>query len=121
MAPAIPRPQSFDGQWVYLVKLGEQNDIMPTAVYIDREFSASVGQQAIADYIAGNQGRKVELSAEVLGEARTSTGTDGSWYEPANRSQYQLSLWPVFPRLVYARTIISRALNVYWEVRAMSG
>lgn len=64
----------FDGQWVYLVKLGEQNDIMPTAVYIDREFSASVGQQAITDYIAGNQGRKVELSAEVLGEARTSTG-----------------------------------------------
>ncbi len=64
----------FDGQWVYLVKLGEKNDIMPTAVYIDREFSASVGQEAIINYIAGNQGRKVELSAEVLGEARTSTG-----------------------------------------------
>ena len=64
----------FDGQWVYLVKLEEKNHIMPTAVYIDREFSASVGQDAVSEYIVANQGRKVELSAEVLGEARTTTG-----------------------------------------------
>ncbi|MDG2089529.1 MAG: Hsp70 family protein [Gammaproteobacteria bacterium] len=64
----------FDGQWVYLVKLEDKSHIMPTAVYIDREFSASVGQDAVSEYIVANQGRKVELSAEVLGEARTTTG-----------------------------------------------
>jgi len=64
----------FDGQRVHLVKLESQSGIMPTAVYINREFSASVGQQAVDNYIKANQGRKVELSAEVLGEARTSTG-----------------------------------------------
>ncbi len=64
----------FDGQQVHLVQLEAISGIMPTAVYIDRDFGASVGQQAVNDYIAANQGRKVELSAEVLGEARTSTG-----------------------------------------------
>ena len=64
----------FDGQWVYLVKLEDKSHIMPTAVYIDREFGASVGQDAVSEYIVANQGRKVELSAEVLGEARTTTG-----------------------------------------------
>jgi hypothetical chaperone protein len=64
----------FDGQRVHLVQLEENSGIMPTAVYIDRDFDASVGQQAVTDYITANQGRKVELSAEVLGEARTSTG-----------------------------------------------
>ena len=35
---------------------------------------AEIGQEAIDEYIKGNQGRKVELSVEVLGEARTSAG-----------------------------------------------
>lgn len=64
----------FDGQWVYLVELEDKKEIMPTAIYIDREFNTSVGQDAVSEYIVANQGRKVELSAEVLGEARTTTG-----------------------------------------------
>ncbi|PCJ42537.1 MAG: hypothetical protein COA71_03220 [SAR86 cluster bacterium] len=64
----------FDGHRVHLVKLEEHSSIMPTAVYIDRDFNARVGQQAVSDYIVANQGRKVELSAEVLGEVRTTTG-----------------------------------------------
>jgi hypothetical chaperone protein len=47
---------------------------MPSANYIDKQFVSAVGQQAINDYISGNRGRKVELSAELLGEARTGTG-----------------------------------------------
>ena len=39
------------------------------------DFVTSIGQTAIDDYIKGNQGRKVELSLEVLGEARTGTGS----------------------------------------------
>ena len=65
----------FDGEQVMLVKLAEHSAIMPSANYVDRDFVTSTGQKAIDDYIKGNQGRKVELSVEVLGEARTSAGS----------------------------------------------
>ena len=64
----------FDGQQLVLVKLAEPDSIMPSANYIDKQFVSAVGQQAINDYISGNRGRKVELSAELLGEARTGIG-----------------------------------------------
>ena len=57
------------------MQLGHSDVVMPSANYIDREFSITTGQDAIDEYVAGNRGRKVELSAELLGEARTSTGT----------------------------------------------
>ena len=47
---------------------------MPSATYIDRAFRAEVGQRAILEYIERNRGRRVEFRAEVLGEARVSTG-----------------------------------------------
>lgn len=50
---------------------------MPSATYIDKDFRISTGQSAINSYIESNTGRKVELSAEVLGEARTTTGQIG--------------------------------------------
>ena len=65
----------FDGEQEMLVKLAEYSAIMPSANYVDRDFVTSTGQKAIDDYIKGNQGRKVELSVEVLGEARTSAGS----------------------------------------------
>lgn len=64
----------FDGRQVMMVRLEKNSTIMPSAIYLDRDFEAFTGQDAIDKYIAGNQGRKVELSAEVLGEARSSTG-----------------------------------------------
>ncbi len=74
----------FDGEQVRLVQLSELNPIMPSANYIDRDFASTIGQSAIDDYISDNQGRKVELSIEVIGEARTSAGTaDG----PASESE----------------------------------
>ncbi|MDC1210564.1 Hsp70 family protein [Porticoccaceae bacterium] len=74
----------FDGEQVRLVQLSELNPIMPSANYIDRDFASTIGQSAIDDYISDNQGRKVELSVEVIGEARTSAGTaDG----PASESE----------------------------------
>ena len=57
----------FDGEQVVLVQLAEQHAIMPSANYIDKDFKTTIGQQAIDAYIKGNQGRKVELSLEVLG------------------------------------------------------
>lgn len=50
---------------------------MPSATYIDRNFQITTGQSAIEAYIHSNTGRKVELSAEYLGEGRTSTGQIG--------------------------------------------
>ncbi len=74
----------FDGEQVRLVQLSELNPIIPSANYIDRDFASTIGQPAIDDYISDNQGRKVELSVEVIGEARTSAGTgDG----PASESE----------------------------------
>lgn len=64
----------FDGERITLVQLEDSQSIMPSASYIDRDLQTYTGQEAIDLYIARNQGRKVELSAEVLGEARTGTG-----------------------------------------------
>ena len=64
----------FDGEQVTLIKLAAPNSVMPSANYIDKSYQSSIGQLAIDDYIDGNTGRKVELSLEVLGEARSGTG-----------------------------------------------
>ncbi len=64
----------YDGEAVVLVELGRDNAIMPSANYLDKDLVTEIGQQAIDDYIMGNRGRTVELSAELLGEERTSAG-----------------------------------------------
>ncbi|MDG2046345.1 MAG: Hsp70 family protein [Halioglobus sp.] len=64
----------FDGERITLIKLATPDSVMPSANYIDRAFQSSTGQCAIEDYISGNRGRKVELSLEVFGEARSGTG-----------------------------------------------
>lgn len=67
----------FDGHEVHLVQLETQSAIMPSATYVDKDFKISTGQSAINHYIESNTGRTVELSAEVLGEGRTTTGQIG--------------------------------------------
>lgn len=67
----------FDGENIHLVKLEADSWVMPSATYVDRDFRITTGQQAIDAYIESNTGRTVELSAEVLGEGRTSTGQIG--------------------------------------------
>lgn len=67
----------FDGSKVHLVKLENDSLIMPSATYIDRDYKIQTGQKAIDSYIQSNAGRTVELSAEVLGEQRSSAGQIG--------------------------------------------
>jgi hypothetical chaperone protein len=67
----------FDGSKVHLVQLERHSIIMPSATYIDKDFRISTGQSAINNYIESNTGRTVELSAEILGESRTTTGQIG--------------------------------------------
>lgn len=76
----------FDGERIHLVQLESSAAIMPSATYIDRELKISTGQQAIDAYIESNTGRTVELSAEVLGEGRTSTGQIGDHGLPEEAS-----------------------------------
>lgn len=64
----------FDGETVTMINLDKDNGIMPSANYLDKDFVARVGQIAIDQYISDNRGRRVELSAELMGEERTSTG-----------------------------------------------
>jgi hypothetical chaperone protein len=64
----------FDGRRVTVVALEDSSLVMPSATYVDRAFRAEVGQRAILEYIERNRGRRVEFRAEVLGEARVSTG-----------------------------------------------
>ncbi len=67
----------FDGTDIHLVQLESDTVIMPSAMYVDRHYKIKTGQAAINQYIADNVGRTVELSAEVMGEVRTSTGQLG--------------------------------------------
>lgn len=67
----------FDGTTLRMVPLEPDSDIMPSAVYIDRQLQITTGQAAIDECIRANTGRKVELSAELLGEARFGTGQLG--------------------------------------------
>ena len=67
----------FNGETVTMISLSEDSSIMPSANYVDQDYLTTVGQSAIEEYINGNRGRTVELSAEYLGEARTSNSTIG--------------------------------------------
>lgn len=67
----------FDGKNIHLVYLEQHTAVMPSATYIDRDYQIATGQDAINQYIKSNTGRTVELSAEVLGESRSSTGQIG--------------------------------------------
>lgn len=67
----------FDGKKIHLIHLEANAAVMPSATYIDRDYQIKTGQDAINQYIESNTGRTVELSAEVLGEGRSSTGQIG--------------------------------------------
>lgn len=64
----------YDGKQVTLIQLEDDGPLMPSALYVDREFLVTTGKAAIATYISANQGRKVELSSELIGEQRLGTG-----------------------------------------------
>lgn len=64
----------FDGQTLHSVRLEHGGDVLPTAIHLDREFHALTGQDAIDRYVDENRGRRVELVAEVIGEAASAIG-----------------------------------------------
>jgi len=80
----------FDGSDIHLVQLESDAVVMPSATYIDRNYRIKTGQAAINQYIADNVGRTVELSAEVIGEVRTSTGQLGEHGLPEEASTHKV-------------------------------
>lgn len=68
---------TYDGVVVSVIKLETTSTIMPSATYIDSEYKICTGQNAINTYIKANTGRTVELSAELLGVGRRTTGQLG--------------------------------------------
>ena len=70
---------TFDGEQVRLASLEVPGPeaIMPSATYIDRDLHTRTGREAIDRYIADNTGRKVELTAEVIGKATLAVGYGG--------------------------------------------
>src|SRR5580765_7108682 len=72
---------SFDGETLQAIALDSASapgaSVMPTALYLDRKLTATVGQPAIDRYIRENVGRRISLEREDLGElAITVAETD---------------------------------------------
>ena len=64
----------FDGAQLHYVRLEADGPVLPTAIHLDRDFVALTGQAAIERYVEENRGRRVEMVAEVIGEAAASIG-----------------------------------------------
>ena len=70
----------YDGQRLRYLELEAESDspeVMPTALYLDRELRSEIGGRAIARYLRENAGRRVELVREEVGELEVVVaGTD---------------------------------------------
>ena len=70
----------FDGNELRYAQLEPDigpSEVMPTALYLDREFASTVGREAIERYVRENAGRTIELTREEVGEIEiTVAGTD---------------------------------------------
>ena len=64
----------FDGDKVRFATLDAGTDIMPSALYLDRDLQRLTGQAAIDRYVKDNTGRTVELIPEVIGESSVLVG-----------------------------------------------
>jgi hypothetical chaperone protein len=83
----------FDGETLHYVPLEGTGPILPTAIHLDRQYTALTGQAAIDRYVEENRGRRVELVAELIGEASSHVGgADLADDSPALTTQRQ-QLW----------------------------
>jgi hypothetical chaperone protein len=85
----------------------EGGAVMPTAIHLDRNYSALTGQAAIDRYVEENRGRRVELVAELIGESASSvtgndTGQDISRLETQRNAVYG----PLYDRTLPGRLFL---------------
>jgi len=60
----------FDGSHMHYIKLDnytESGIIMPTALYIDREYAPTVGSEALGRCLKDNTGRKIVMTDKEVG------------------------------------------------------
>ena len=64
----------FDGVALRYVAFENASPVLPTAIHMDRSYTAITGTDAIDRYVEENRNRLVELVPEVIGEASTALG-----------------------------------------------
>lgn len=92
----------YDGERVRMVRLEEDEDIMPTATHLDRELVTLTGEAAVAQYIDENRDRIVELTPEVIAKASMVT-SDANPDDP--HSQAETST-----QNVYGKPLVDRGM-----------
>ena len=97
----------FDGERLHRVQLEAGSAILPTAIHLDRGYVALTGSAAIERYVEENRGRRVELVAEVIGEAAggitgNNTGEDISRLETSRHTLYG----PLYDRTLPGRLFL---------------
>jgi len=97
----------FDGERLHRVQLERDSSILPTAIHLDRGYAALTGTAAIDRYVEENRGRRVELVAEVIGEAASgvtgnNTGEDISRLETQRNTLYG----PLYDRTLPGRLFL---------------
>ncbi len=73
----------FDGKnisYVEIDRFAPNPYVMPTALYLDRDYVPTIGTEAIIRYLRENEGRRIRLSKEELGEVRISYGELGMFH-----------------------------------------
>ena len=74
----------FDGKELRMLDLdavAEDPAVLPSALYMNREFYPRVGQRAIESYLEDNRGRRVQLEKEEVGGFLLSIGTMAGYFE----------------------------------------
>jgi hypothetical chaperone protein len=97
----------FDGERLHRVQLEAGSAILPTAIHLDRGYVALTGSAAIERYVEENRGRRVELVAEVIGEAAggitgNNTGEDITRLETSRHTLYG----PLYDRTLPGRLFL---------------
>ncbi|WP_022665680.1 Hsp70 family protein [Desulfospira joergensenii] len=67
----------FDGRTVSYIAIDDEDGydvVMPTANYMDRDYTATVGTEALNNYLEFNQGRQIILEEVSLGTIRVTHG-----------------------------------------------
>jgi hypothetical chaperone protein len=78
--------------------------ILPTAIHLDRHFTALIGSPAIERYVEENRGRRVELVAEVIGEAASSVGGNNTGDDMSRLETQRNTLYgPLYDRTLPGR------------------
>jgi hypothetical chaperone protein len=63
----------YDGKQMHLVRLENDDDIMPTATHLDRDLVTTTGSEAVTQYIEENRDRIVELTPEIIAKSAMVT------------------------------------------------